>query len=390
MAGFGFIFWLIAAHSYTAEQVGVASILISAMNFITYVSLLGFNTTFIHFLPKSKKRSEEIDTGLIFVALAGILVATAYVLIVPVLSPKLHLLWDHWYIAVGFVLLVTGAASNLVTDSIFIAYRGSRYNFIINGIIASLTQIALPAALVGLGAFGIFASAGTAMTVAFFVSIFVLIKKFSYQPKIRIHRETIREVLSYSLLSYLSNLLNILPILLLPIIIINKRGEASAGYYYLAFMMANLLYSIAYALSQSVLAEGSYANAKAHIAKKTASMLALVMLPASLGLALVGPLILRIFGGNYSTESQSLLYVLAASGPFVAAYVFGVSLLRLRKLHLEIIYTNLIYAASIIVLANLWAYRGLAWIGVAWLCGNILATLAVGMFYFKNQIKQAH
>src|SRR5579872_889066 len=75
MAVLGFGFWLIVAHLYPPDQVGVASTLVASMNFIAYLSLLGFNSTFIRFLPKSKNRDEHLDTGLVLVALAAIVVS---------------------------------------------------------------------------------------------------------------------------------------------------------------------------------------------------------------------------------------------------------------------------------------------------------------------------
>ncbi|HXH27171.1 MAG TPA: oligosaccharide flippase family protein, partial [Candidatus Acidoferrum sp.] len=261
MAGFGFIFWLLVAHFYPPSLVGVASTLISAMNFIAYLALLGFDTTFIKFLPGSQRRSEQIDTGLLLVGGAALLAATGYAFIAPRLAPGLHVLSDHWYFMVGYVFLVTGAAVNLVTDSIFIAYRSAKYNFFIDGLTASSLQVVLPMALVGLGAYGVFAASGAAAFIAMLVSIVVLMRRFGYQPRLAINRTILREVARYSFINYIANLLNVVPTLVLPLIIINKLGTAAAGYYYLAFMMATLLYTIAHTLSQAMLAEGSYDEA---------------------------------------------------------------------------------------------------------------------------------
>ncbi len=378
MAAFGFVFWLLVAHYYTPAQVGIASTLISAMSFISYLSLLGFNTTFIHFLPQSKRRSQEVDTGLILVLLAGLFVAGLYAFFVPFITPKLYMLHEHWYYAVAFIILVAGSAINLVTDSIFIAYRASIYNFFVDGVISSLVQVSLPVLLVGFGAFGIYASAGIAVTVAMIMSIFLLIRRFGYVPQFRINKKTLREVVSYSSLSYAANVLNILPVLLLPLIIINKLGDEAAGFYYLAFMMANLLYSISYALSQSTFAEGSYAQMSTKaLARKAASALALVMIPASVLFGLLGPTLLKLFGHTYSLHGHALLLVFALSGPFVAAYIFGCSMLRIYKRVRQIVVVNTVYAGIICSLAYAWAGRGLVWIGLAWLLGNAFSGLLI-------------
>src|SRR4051812_48519992 len=99
MAIFGFVFWLIVAHFYTAKEVGIAATLISSMNFIAYTSLLGFNTSFIRFLPKAKNRNARINTGLVIVALGSLLLSSLYVIFIPSSSPRLLLLHQNLFYA---------------------------------------------------------------------------------------------------------------------------------------------------------------------------------------------------------------------------------------------------------------------------------------------------
>lgn len=382
LAGFGFVFWLEVAHLFEPSQLGIASTLLSAMNFITYAALLGFNTAFIRVLPKSKKRNETINTGLVLVLLAGIIVAGIYAWVAPLLAPQLSLLHANWYYAVGFTVLVAGASVNLATDSIFVAYRSSHYNLLVDGIIAGVVQVVLPILLVSLGAFGIFASSAAALGCALVTSIYILIRKFRYHPHLTIRKSMVQEAARQSLTSYASNLLNILPLLCVPLIIIQQLGEASAGYYYLAFMMANLLYSIAYALNQSVLAEGAYEELPfGQLAKKSAKALLGIMIPASMVFAAIGPYILRLFGKSYAHDTQSLIYLLAASGPFVAMYIFGISMLRIAKKERQTIIANAYYALCVIGFAALWVHKGLSWVGAAWLVGNLSTALLTGMLF---------
>src|SRR5690349_1833916 len=64
---FGFAFWLLGAHFYSANDVGLATTLVTAVILIAYISLLGFNNTFVRYLPSSVERDDEINTGLILV-----------------------------------------------------------------------------------------------------------------------------------------------------------------------------------------------------------------------------------------------------------------------------------------------------------------------------------
>jgi O-antigen/teichoic acid export membrane protein len=377
---------LIAAHLYTPYEVGLAATLISSMSFIAYLSLLGFNSTFIRFLPKSLSRDEQIDTGLALVALAAVVVGGLFVLGAPHFAPKLGLLHHPLY-GLGFIVLCIGASINLVTDSIFIAYRSAGYNLLIDGFIGSSSQLVLVAGLIGLGAYGIYAAQGSASAVAMIMSIFFLIRRFNYQPAFKIRRNIIAKVRRYSLGNYAGNIFSILPTILVPIIILNKLGSASAGYFYLAFMMANMLFTIAYAVAQSLFAEGSYEEQQLWpLVKRATILLAALIIPASIGLAVAGPYILNIFGRTYGQHSHQVIIILAAAGPFTAACAVGTVALRITKRIKSIVMINLSYAFIICGLALVWASKGLAWVGAAWLIGQALcAFLIFGLLIWHHR-----
>lgn len=376
MALFGFLFWLIAARLYSPKEVGIASTLVAALNFITYVALLGFNTTFLKYLPTSSNRSKQINTGLILVSAAGFLVALVYALLAPILVPELSILRQHWYVAVIFALLVSAYSVNLVTDSVYVALRAARYKLLFNGLIAGMLQLALIIGLFSWKSFGIFAAYGIAGLVATGFSIFILVSKFQYSPRLKIDGQVLREVRQYSSANYIANLLNILPTLLLPLIIVRTLGAAKAGYFYLAFMMATLLFTIAYAVSQSLLAEGSRNGVKVYeLSMRALKLTMLIMVPASIIMAVLGPLVLQIYGTTYANGARTAIWILAATGPFVAVYIIGCTLLRILKRTRALIGVNSIYILTICTLALLWAPRGLNWVAAAWLAGHAVCSV---------------
>lgn len=389
MAGFGFVFWVIVAHLYRPAQVGVASSLISAMNFIAYLSLLGFNSTFIRYLPKSKNRDQQIDTGLLLVALAAAVVSSAFVMLSPHFSAKFGLLHHTALYGLGFVFLCIGAAVNLVTDSIFIAFRSAGYNLLVDGFIGSGTQLLLPVFLVGLQAFGIYAAQGAAAFVAMTMSIILLMKRFQYRPSFKFNMSILRTVRRYSSTSYLTTLFNIIPTIVLPIIVLNRLGAAQAGYFYLSYMIANVLFTVTYAVAQSLFAEGSHNEQELRrLVKRAALLLASIMIPGSILLALLGPLLLDLFGKTYGVHSRHLILMLAAAGPFMAANALGSTILRVVKQLGVLVWVNVIYAATVFGVALIWANRGLAWVGGAWLAGQVVTAVvmvvALGWLYRRR------
>jgi O-antigen/teichoic acid export membrane protein len=389
MAVFGFGFWLLVAHLYRPEQVGIASTLISAMNFMAYASLLGVNSTFIRFLPKSKKRNEQINTGLILVTLATLIIAGTFTIIAPFyFAPKLNLLHSNLLYGIIFVILCIGNTINLVTDSIFISYRSTGYNLLVDGFIGSGTQLLLPLLLIAFGAFGIFAAQGTAAVVAMLASIYFLIRKFKYRPHLNISRVILGEIKRFSLFSYSSSMIEILPTIVIPIVILDKLGAAAAGYYYLASMMANVLFTVAYSGAESLFAEGAYAEKQLFkLIKRSASFMFAGLIPASILMALVGPLVIGVFGKDYSLHLRGTIVVLAASGPAVAGFAISNVILSITKRLKSLLTVNVIYSISICVLALLWVHKGLIWVAGAWLVSHVFASF-VGFVFIGLKDRQ--
>ena len=188
-AALGFFFWLIATHIFTPDQIGIGTALISAMTLISFVSLLGFNNTFVRILPNSKNRNNEVNTGSILVISTAAIISIAYTWLVPYAAPKLDIIHANIWYTVGFALLVALASINSLTDSIFIAYRSAEYAFITDAIFASGSKLFLPLLFVGLGAYGVFISAGLASSIGMVASVLFLIFKFGYRPEWKIDKD---------------------------------------------------------------------------------------------------------------------------------------------------------------------------------------------------------
>jgi len=75
VTGLGFVFWVIIARSYSAETVGVATTLLSLSGLISLLSLAGFDTTLVRFLPRSSRKNDYINSGLMVVAALSIVLS---------------------------------------------------------------------------------------------------------------------------------------------------------------------------------------------------------------------------------------------------------------------------------------------------------------------------
>ncbi len=388
MGVLGFFFWLICTRLFTPEEVGVGTTLISAMTLISFTSLLGFNSTFVRSLPSSTDRNSEINTGSTLVIVAAALLSLAYILIIPSVTPSLVVVRDNLWYVLGFAVMVAFASVNSLTDSIFVAYRAAQYNLITDGLITSGSKLLLPIIFASLGGYGVFAASGLAASIGMVASIAFLAQKFEYRPRPQIDTAVLKKVFRYSSGNYIANLTNMIPTLVLPIIVIDNLGSAAAAYYYLAFMVINLLYSVSTSVSQSLFAEGSYTEQSLRtLLRQSMVILVALMFPAAIVLALAGPFVLGFFGKSYSEGGSMVIIILAIAAPAVAAYNLGTVLLRIRQQVASLLLINIIYAASICAIALYWAHRGLTWIAIAWAIGNLVAAVLsfFAVFVYRGQ-----
>src|SRR6266567_3371482 len=74
-AAFGFGFWVITARLFSTTDLGISSSLISAATVISFISILGLNSTFVRYLPTASDSNALITIGLILVAVCGAVVS---------------------------------------------------------------------------------------------------------------------------------------------------------------------------------------------------------------------------------------------------------------------------------------------------------------------------
>lgn len=379
MAVFGFFFWMINARLFTTEQVGLATTIISVMSLITSFSLLGLNTGLIRYLPKSKRKNDKINTCFTGIVLTTIIISTIFLLCLKTFSPRLLFIKENLYYALSFILFMVFNSSAGLIDSIFIAFRKAKFVLLKNTIF-SVLKLILPFFLVTLGAYGIFASWMIALIIGFSVSFIILIYKFNYQPQPVFYESIIKKIGRFSFGNYIAGFLGGLPTMVLPLMISNLISPETTAYYYMAMMIASLLFVIPQATTQSLFAEGSY-NGKElkQYVKKATKIIALILIPAILITIFFGKYILLAFGKDYSTRGFRFLQILALSGVFISFNsVFG-TILRVRHKIKELIFISIIGAFSILGLSYLLLSRGLLGIGLAWIIGQ--GVVSLGYFW---------
>jgi O-antigen/teichoic acid export membrane protein len=389
MSFLGFFFWMITARFYSTEQVGLGTTLFSIMALITNFSLLGLGNGLIRYLSASDRKNKKINTSFTIVTLVSILISVIYLIFMKTFSPKLLFVKENIYFALLFILFTACYSLNVLSDYVFIAYRSSGF-VLIKNTISSTVKLIFPIFLVTMGAFGIFVSMGISMAIAFFFSLLFLILRFNYVFKPGIDRIVVSRMAKFSFGNYVGELIGSLPVTILPILITNLIGAKYSAFFYMDMMIANLLYIIPKATSQSLFAEGSYneAELKLHL-KKSVKIISIIIIPVIIVIFVFGKFILLAFGKNYSDEGFILLRFLSISGIFISISCLGYSILNIKhKVKLNIL-LSIVNAAITLILSviliktNLFGVVG---VGIAWIAGQIIEAV-IYLFLMKKFLK---
>lgn len=353
--GSGFAFWLIAARYYTPEEVGVAASLISLASLVGFFSSLGLGAGLIRFLPTSQTgRNKRINAS---VTLAGVTALGVGLLLLSGLAlwaPAVGFAGSSLSYAILFLVFAIGLALAPLVDSSFLGAR--RASFVLyRSLVYNSVRLPLPLLLATLlGAIGILFSLGVALAVSLALSLFFLLPRLypGFLPVPSLRLKGLREMVNYSLGNHVANLLYALPAGLLPLLVLGAVSASSAAHFYMAWILAGFLFLVPASSAASLFVEGSQPGTYfATDAVRSLRFGLLVLIPGGLTLFLAGPLLLGLFGVDYSREGLGLLRILVVSAFFVAINTTFFSFLRVDKRVKELILLSLALGVGTVVMS---------------------------------------
>ena len=381
----GYLYWVVAAHVYSAHDIGLASAFISIMTLTSTFANVGIGYALVQTLPQretghawSLTLNVSMSVGILISLLGGIIVA----LVLPFLSPQFSIVKDSIASTLIFIVGVATWTTGTLLDQTFVAERATD-NMAMRNAAFALLKLLLMMLLVQIGALGIFFSwiLATAATVILAGLVLVPRLKRNYRFAIKGMAKQIRPMFSLFAGHHFISIGGILPVYLLPVFVSIQLSVADNAYFYTTWMMGSLFFMVSPAVATSLFSEGSHVasdiNRKAH-----ASLMIIGMLlgPIILVFLFGGPYIMSFFGPSYPQHGLSLLILLAISAVPDAITTIYVSLLRVqRRLHFATV-LNLSMAA--ITLAIAWVLLpilGIAAAGWAWLISQSIGSLMVGV-----------
>lgn len=330
--GFGFLFWLVAAHEFSRPQVGVAAAAVAAMMLCTQLAIGGVGSAVITCYHEFRDRPATLlDTSITVVIGSAVLAAGVFFVVAAFGLHHLDVVASDPMYAGVFVATTVFGTLAILLDQLSIALgRGDQV--LVRGVVFGAATVVgigvLPHLLPGAGPAVIFAPWAVAGAVNVGVGVVQLRRMLpGYRFHPRIERTTRRLLVRHGMPNYSLTLAERAPGLILPIVVTQVLTPADNSTWYAVWMMAWVVYTLPISAGLTLFAEGSNRPAQLAEATRAAVRVALLVgIVASLFLGALSHFVLSLLGSAYgATGATPLRILLLAFVPitFVQAYFAG-------------------------------------------------------------------
>ncbi|HRW37078.1 MAG: hypothetical protein KDB04_17920 [Acidimicrobiales bacterium] len=377
----GFAFWLLGSRLTSSDDLGLASALFTAIQFVNYASGLGLTVALARHATGADRESDALfGWSVLATTVSSAISGSLYLAFAD--TPATHLV-DRT--AVGWVVfcLYTAATSiALLVDVRLMAAR--RWGWLV-GRIAVVGLVRLPIVLAigsGISARGLYHLMLAPPAVVGVGSILVLPAIGAGRFSLRRPRRT-RTFQRDAAVNWLATLASQAAQFVLPLVVAQSVLPATNASFFLAWMVTGVVLLVPGAIAQVLLVEGSKASAGAAAGDRHRRDPATEAMAISLGLtgaALVGsivaaPLAVAVLGEDYR-QLSSLLPALTAAGIPWAVTSVRLSEARIRGDHVATVAMTATLGLGIVVPALLTVPDGGTAAAVrAWLGGNLAAAV---------------
>jgi O-antigen/teichoic acid export membrane protein len=380
---FGFIFWVIAARFYTAAEVGSGSAIISSINLLATLSMVGLSLSIIRFLPRIDKPHHLINVCITTIVIISLIAGIIFIGGLSVWSPALLFIRQDVTLLITFLLIVIFITLLDLIDSIFIAGRVANLVITTSAIMVIFRIIFLIVLAFIIHRFGIILSWGFSFFVTLIISfVFLLPRAYSgYKPVPVIDVKLLGSLSKYSIGSYVASLFSQAPSMILPLLVVNTMGTENNAYYYIAWTISTFMIAIPQATSRSLFAEGAHSDKNiASDVVRCFKFTYAISIPALIIIVLAGKWILLAFGPGYATNALILVWVLSLANLIRGVYTIYIGLLRIQDKLKELVLFQFISGIATVTLSY-WSVGmyGIVGVGYVWLIVQIALAVVIGI-----------
>lgn len=402
----GYVFWAVAAHVFTRQQVGIGSAIISLCSTAALLTYLGSSAMLIERLPAREGSSQWtailLRVSLVTAAVTAVGTAAAVPLLLASRDYRLF-----FSTTPPIFVAVVGAAAwtlvNLLGASFIAARRAGRLLSIQSLVSVTKVLFILPLAAAGAGAMGLVeawvasAALGVCAGAIWLVPRMGLGRRPGLRPRRRVdappdlrprwnrrprHRRALAPPSAGSVRHWLGQHVTsaggILIPLVLPVLVVLRLGVTQNAYFYVTEMMGAAFFMVSPSVASAVFAEGVRARSDLRsLVSKSLRVIAVLLAPAVVVMMVAGRFILGLFGASYAAAGYGLLILLAISALPDAVSNVAVVVCRVTE-RLE--YSSALnLAIFIMTLVGAWVLMpplGIVGVGVAWLAAQTIGAIA--------------
>ncbi len=386
----GVLFWIAAARLYDAESVGLASAAVAAVGFVAIFSSLGLDLGIVRFLPgDGNKANDTVNTCFTTMGLTAIILAGIFLAGLSVWSPALLVIRESPVFLASFILFALIFTLSGLVISVFVARRRTGFA-LVQGSFFGLSRFIPLFLLISIySSFGIYVSWGIAISASTLIAIFWFLPRVikGYRPRVKIKNTVLTEMIRFSLANYLSTILWALPIVVLPLMVVNILGAEQNAYFYVGWSIASIIFVIPISTSQSLYAEGTHhQEGLGHEVRKCLKINLVLVVPALIVLTLLSNKILWLFGHAYSENTTRLIWIIAPSVLPMSINFIYLSIKRVQKrMKSAVVLTSFMAVVTLGISYLLLPVTGILGAGIGWLAGQAGAALIVtGEFLWKK------
>ncbi len=381
----GFFFWTLAARFCTVEDIGRATAVVSAGTLLAMLSGMGMGVGLIRFLATEKNKTLLINTAITVSGGTAFILAILFLIGLDFWSPALNFIRGSYLLISVFILFCIFSVVYVIQSYVFVAFRAAKYAFYQASILA--IKIALLIMLVGMSVAGIFSAFTLGVIIAVLAaSLFIHHLYRDYRLMPAFDTAILKNIFGFSFGNYIGDVFQTLSSSLMPLIVINILGAEQNAYYYVSWMVATLLFTVAYATNSSLVAETSFNPLQ--LRKQVLKALKfdiIILVPAIVILYFGGGFLISFFGAHYEQEGLGLLRILIISSIPLAINELAIAVFRIQKRIKPIILVYGVQALCTIVIAYmLMGIMGLQGVGIAWLSANIITIFIVLILNIKH------
>lgn len=378
----GFAFWWVASRTFTQDAVGLASATISASILIGRLTVSGLGTSLAGFMPSyTGKRSALVATGVLIAATIGVVLGFLFAILAPVFSGEYLPLRADLAFLVLFMLGAGLTAIGVVLDQVLLSLRRGDLQLLRNTIFA--------ASKLGFLIIGGYLVGGVAPVLIFgvwalgeLISLLVLMALRRSSPRgapvgfaFGVVLGLARNAIGHHAVSSMRTG----PALFMPVLVTGVLSASANAAFYVALILTTALQVVASSATFTLYAVGDRSPADVrHQLRVTLSLSTAIVLVGIIGIVVLGPWFLGLFGPAYVAEAAgSLPWLAACAVPLVIIDHW----IALRRIRAEMRGTVAILATSAvaqIVAAFVGAQQaGLTGLAIGWFIALSVTALVV-------------